>query len=212
MTGSLFSCGQIDEAMTLIIGFQHGTSLLCAQLELIVFDQHLIHGWLGSINSTDRRWHGDLQLQKDIRALTKHSSDNCLIANLSTGYALPDGQRAQEIWEPVNLGWSQKLCLFIINVESKHLKQSQGKLGEKARLIAEKQMKDKERDDLYQQNQYKLLINDSFLLPQQLSSSDRKSEKRRDKYGGRGRDGLILSSYIPLSLSCPTSLINLFGE
>lgn len=44
LTGSLFSYGQIDEAMTLIIGFQHGTSLLCAQLELIVFDQHLIHG------------------------------------------------------------------------------------------------------------------------------------------------------------------------
>lgn len=73
LTGPLFSCGQIDEATMLIIGFQHGTSLLCAQLEVIVFDQHLIHGWLGSINSTDRRWHSELQPQKDIRAMTKHS-------------------------------------------------------------------------------------------------------------------------------------------
>lgn len=44
LAGSLLNYGQIDVAMTLIIGFQHGISLLCAQLELIVFDQHLIHG------------------------------------------------------------------------------------------------------------------------------------------------------------------------
>lgn len=110
MTGSLFSCRQIDEAMALIIGFQHSTSLLWAQLELIVFVQHLIHGWLGSINSTDGRWHRDLQLQKDFRAVTKHSSDNCLIVNLSKGYPQPDEQKARRTWAPVNLGWSQKLC------------------------------------------------------------------------------------------------------
>lgn len=39
MTDSLFSHGQIDAAMTLIIGFELGTSLLRARLELIVFDQ-----------------------------------------------------------------------------------------------------------------------------------------------------------------------------
>lgn len=59
MTGSAFSGEQIDEAMMLIIGLKHGTFLLCAQLELIVFDLHLIHGGLWSINSTDRRWHMD---------------------------------------------------------------------------------------------------------------------------------------------------------
>lgn len=88
-------------------------------------------------------------------------------------------------------------------VESKHLEQSQGKLGEKKACRYQKDSR--ERDILYQQNQYKPIV---YCLNKYLHQKE-KGGKRRIEHGGRGKDILFLSEYFPLSLSlCLTSLIN----